>query len=65
MREHLIPIEKIGINRCIEVNDRGCVVIAVGEDGSTVRYHNGEQEVIKPGTLINPLEAPIILVSWN
>jgi len=65
MRDHLKPIEKIGINRCIEVNDRDCVVIAVNEDSSIVEYHGGEREIIKFGTPVNPLEAPIFLVSWH
>jgi len=64
MKDQLKPIEEIGTNRCIEVNNRGCVVIAVNEDGGTVEYYSGGKEIIKFGTLINPLEAPMILVSW-
>jgi len=64
MKKILKPIEKIGINRCIQVNERGCVVIAVNEDNSIVKYDNGEREIIKFGTIIDPLEAPLILMSW-
>jgi hypothetical protein len=61
----LKPIEKIGINRGIMVNDRLCVVKEINENSSIVEYNNGDKEKIKFGTLIDPLEAPIILVSWN
>jgi len=47
------------------VNDRLCVVKEINENSSTVEYNNGGKETIKFGTLMDPLEAPIILVSWN
>ena len=65
MGTKLKSIEKIGINRGIMVNDRLCVVKEINENSSIVEYNNGDKETIKFGTLIDPLEAPIILVSWN
>jgi len=65
MGTKLKPIEKIGINRGIMVNDRLCVIKEVNEYSSIVEYNDGDKETIKFGTLIDPLEAPIILVYWN
>ena len=65
MGTKLKPIEKIGINRGIMIIDRLCVVKDVNENSSIVEYINGDKETIKFGTLIDPLEAPIILVFWN
>jgi hypothetical protein len=65
MRDTLKPIEKIGINRCIMANGRLGVVIAIHENSSTIKYNEGDKETIKFGELIDPLEAPIILVSWK
>ena len=58
----LKPIENIGINRCIAINDRGCTIIAANANTVTAQYYDDETEEIPFGTLVDPYEAPIFRI---